>query len=157
MLAIYINMYYHSCASLENPPRQLIAAWKMKKKMILDVDTGVDDAQGIMLVLADPSVEILGITCCHGNTPLENVLKNTLRVLKVCNRLDVSLCPQSSLVSHFFLLYQMVALEIWQNVTLGRSRCIGAARSPCCPVWNMLEIIMERMALAMCLTQTPQA
>ncbi|XP_042368977.1 inosine-uridine preferring nucleoside hydrolase-like [Plectropomus leopardus] len=61
----------------------------MKKKLILDVDTGVDDAQGIMLALADPNVEILGITCCHGNTPLENVLKNTLRVLKVCNRLDI--------------------------------------------------------------------
>lgn len=64
----------------------------MKKKVILDVDTGVDDAQAIMLALADPDVEILGITCCHGNTPLENVLKNTLRVLKVCDRLDVSLC-----------------------------------------------------------------
>lgn len=62
----------------------------MKKKLILDVDTGVDDAQGIMVALAAPNVEILGITCCHGNTPLENVLKNTLRVLKVCNRLDVS-------------------------------------------------------------------
>lgn len=62
----------------------------MKKKLILDVDTGVDDAQAIMLALAAPDVEILGITCCHGNTPLENVLKNTLRVLKVCDRLDVS-------------------------------------------------------------------
>lgn len=61
----------------------------MKKKLILDVDTGVDDAQAIMLALADPNVEVLGITCCHGNTPLENVLKNTLRVLKVCNRLDI--------------------------------------------------------------------
>ncbi|KAM9333937.1 inosine-uridine preferring nucleoside hydrolase-like [Symphorus nematophorus] len=61
----------------------------MKKKLILDVDTGVDDAQAIMVALADPSVEVLGITCCHGNTPLENVLKNTLRVLKVCNRLDI--------------------------------------------------------------------
>ncbi|XP_051283667.1 inosine-uridine preferring nucleoside hydrolase isoform X2 [Dicentrarchus labrax] len=61
----------------------------MKKKLILDVDTGVDDAQSIMVALADPDVEVLGITCCHGNTTLENVLKNTLRVLKVCNRLDI--------------------------------------------------------------------
>ncbi|XP_017287528.1 probable uridine nucleosidase 2 [Kryptolebias marmoratus] len=61
----------------------------MKKKMILDVDTGVDDAQAIMIALSSPHVEILGITCCHGNTPLENVLKNTLRVLKVCGRLDI--------------------------------------------------------------------
>ncbi|XP_061660765.1 inosine-uridine preferring nucleoside hydrolase-like isoform X2 [Syngnathoides biaculeatus] len=61
----------------------------MKKKLILDVDTGVDDAQAIMMALIAPDVEILGITCCHGNTPLEKVLKNTLRVLKVCNRLDI--------------------------------------------------------------------
>lgn len=60
------------------------------KKLILDVDIGVDDAQALMVALADPEVQILGITCCFGNTPLENVLKNTLRVLKVCNRLDVS-------------------------------------------------------------------
>lgn len=64
----------------------------MKKKLILDVDTGVDDAQAIMVALAAPNVEILGITCCHGNTILDNACKNTLRVLKTCNRLDVSLC-----------------------------------------------------------------
>ena len=62
----------------------------MKKKLFIDVDTGVDDAQAIMVALAAPDVEILGITCCYGNTPLENVLTNTLRVLKACNRLDVS-------------------------------------------------------------------
>lgn len=59
------------------------------KKLIVDVDTGVDDAQAIMLALADPTVKILGITCTHGNTPLENVLRNTLRVLKICGRLDI--------------------------------------------------------------------
>uniref|UniRef100_UPI003AACEF9A inosine-uridine preferring nucleoside hydrolase-like isoform X1 n=2 Tax=Centroberyx gerrardi TaxID=166262 RepID=UPI003AACEF9A len=62
---------------------------KMKRKLVIDVDTGVDDAQAIMVALAAPNVEILGITCCHGNTPLENVCKNTLRVLKVCKRLDI--------------------------------------------------------------------
>ncbi|GAA6225139.1 inosine-uridine preferring nucleoside hydrolase-like [Lates japonicus] len=61
----------------------------MKKKLILNVDTGVDDAQAIMVALAAPDVEILAITCSHGNTTLENVLRNTLRVLKACNRLDV--------------------------------------------------------------------
>lgn len=62
----------------------------MKMKLILDVDTGVDDAQAIMVALAAPHVEVLAITCTSGNTSLENVLRNTLRVLKVCNRLDVS-------------------------------------------------------------------
>ncbi|XP_072293831.1 inosine-uridine preferring nucleoside hydrolase-like isoform X2 [Eucyclogobius newberryi] len=59
------------------------------KKLWVDLDTGVDDAQALMLALADPNVEILGISCVHGNTPLENVLENTLRVLKVCERLNI--------------------------------------------------------------------
>ncbi|KAM9333936.1 inosine-uridine preferring nucleoside hydrolase-like [Symphorus nematophorus] len=61
----------------------------MKKKLILDVDTGVDDAQAIMMALSAPDVEILGITCSHGNTTLDNACKNTLRVLKKCDRLDI--------------------------------------------------------------------
>lgn len=61
----------------------------MKKKLWMDVDTGVDDAQAIMIAVAAPNVEILGISCSHGNTPLENSCKNTLRVLKACNRLDI--------------------------------------------------------------------
>ncbi|CAL8389590.1 unnamed protein product [Boreogadus saida] len=60
-----------------------------KTKLLLDVDTGVDDAQGIMLALAAPDVQVLGITCTHGNTALENSCRNTLRVLKECQRGDI--------------------------------------------------------------------
>ena len=61
----------------------------MKKKLLMDVDCGVDDAQAIMLALAAPNVELLGVTCVHGNTTVENVCKNTLRVLQACWRLEV--------------------------------------------------------------------
>lgn len=61
----------------------------MSKKLLVDVDCGVDDAQAIMLALAAPNVKLLGITCVHGNTTVENVCKNALRVLQVCNRLEV--------------------------------------------------------------------
>ncbi|XP_074520912.1 inosine-uridine preferring nucleoside hydrolase-like [Halichoeres trimaculatus] len=60
-----------------------------KKKVIIDVDTGVDDAQAIMMALAAPNLDILAITCTHGNTSLDNACKNTLRVLKTCNREDI--------------------------------------------------------------------
>lgn len=59
------------------------------KKLLVDVDTGVDDAQAIMMALVAPNVQILGITCVHGNTSLENACRNTLRVLKVCGRLEI--------------------------------------------------------------------
>ncbi|KAK6485399.1 pyrimidine-specific ribonucleoside hydrolase RihA-like [Huso huso] len=62
---------------------------KMTKKLLIDVDCGVDDAQAIMMALAAPDVQILGITCVHGNTSIDNVCKNVLRVLKICKRLEI--------------------------------------------------------------------
>uniref|UniRef100_A0A4W3JY23 Inosine-uridine preferring nucleoside hydrolase-like n=1 Tax=Callorhinchus milii TaxID=7868 RepID=A0A4W3JY23_CALMI len=60
-----------------------------KKLLLMDVDCGVDDAQAIMMALAAPNVQLLGITCCHGNTSIDNVCKNVLRVLKVCHRMEI--------------------------------------------------------------------
>ncbi|XP_049335525.1 uncharacterized protein si:ch211-201h21.5 isoform X3 [Astyanax mexicanus] len=62
-----------------------------EKLMIIDTDCGIDDAQAIMLALAAPSVRVLGLTCCFGNTDVENVCQNVLRVLTVCQRTQVSL------------------------------------------------------------------
>ncbi|XP_067266251.1 inosine-uridine preferring nucleoside hydrolase-like isoform X2 [Chanodichthys erythropterus] len=59
------------------------------KKLLVDVDCGVDDAQALMMALAAPDVQILGITCVQGNTSVENVCKNVLRVLKVCKHLEI--------------------------------------------------------------------
>ncbi|XP_040281164.1 pyrimidine-specific ribonucleoside hydrolase RihA-like isoform X2 [Bufo bufo] len=60
-----------------------------KKLLLVDVDCGVDDAQALMVALAAPHVEILGITCCHGNSTIENVCRNVLRVLNTCHRLQI--------------------------------------------------------------------
>ncbi|XP_005945141.1 probable uridine nucleosidase 1 isoform X2 [Haplochromis burtoni] len=65
------------------------AGSRMRKKLLLDVDCGVDDAQAIMMALAAPNVQILGITCVHGNTSVENVCKNALRVLQACSHLEI--------------------------------------------------------------------
>ncbi|KAH9525618.1 hypothetical protein Btru_001869 [Bulinus truncatus] len=60
-----------------------------KLKVILDVDTGIDDSHAIMLALAHPNVEILAITCVNGNVNVDLVCENTLRVLKACDREDI--------------------------------------------------------------------
>ena len=60
-----------------------------KKLLILDCDAGVDDAQALMMALAHPDVEVLGITCVDGNTALNNVCTNVFRLLSVCDRLKV--------------------------------------------------------------------
>ncbi|WP_067931176.1 nucleoside hydrolase [Alicyclobacillus kakegawensis] len=50
-------------------------------KVILDVDTGVDDALAILYALADPDIELLGITTCFGNVDVDTATENTLAVL----------------------------------------------------------------------------
>lgn len=62
-----------------------------KKQVIIDTDCGIDDAQAIMMALAAPNIEVLGVTCVFGNTAVENVCQNVLRVLSVCERAGVSL------------------------------------------------------------------
>jgi pyrimidine-specific ribonucleoside hydrolase len=50
-------------------------------RILLDVDTGIDDAMAILFAVAHPDVEVLGIGCVAGNAPLPQVVANTLRVL----------------------------------------------------------------------------
>lgn len=62
-----------------------------KKKLIIDTDCGIDDAQAIMMALAAPNVEVVGVTCVFGNGAVDNVCQNVLMVLSVCEREGVSL------------------------------------------------------------------
>jgi pyrimidine-specific ribonucleoside hydrolase len=61
----------------------------MKKNIILDVDTGVDDAFAILFAARDSRINLLGITCVDGNTNLNNVVANTLTVLDAAGAGDI--------------------------------------------------------------------
>jgi len=50
-------------------------------KIILDTDTGVDDAMAIILALRSPELEVLAITTVSGNVPVDQCTKNVRRVL----------------------------------------------------------------------------
>lgn len=49
--------------------------------VILDVDTGVDDALALLLAVRHPALDVRAVTCTGGNAPLAQVVQNTLRVL----------------------------------------------------------------------------
>ena len=53
-----------------------------KMKVILDVDTGTDDAVAIMAAVKHPDMELLAVCSVAGNKPVENTTENTLRVLQ---------------------------------------------------------------------------
>lgn len=56
---------------------------KNARKVILDVDTGIDDALAILMAVRSPELEVIGVTTVGGNTGIENVTRNTLQVLEL--------------------------------------------------------------------------
>jgi inosine-uridine nucleoside N-ribohydrolase len=60
-----------------------------RKKLILDVDTGTDDAVAIMLAALHPALDLVGCTTVNGNAPVEYCTDNTLRVLDHIGRGDI--------------------------------------------------------------------
>jgi inosine-uridine nucleoside N-ribohydrolase len=49
-------------------------------KLILDVDTGTDDAVALMLACLHPALDLVGATTVNGNVPVDMTTENTLRV-----------------------------------------------------------------------------
>ena len=58
-------------------------------RVILDCDPGHDDAIALLLALASPEVELVGVTTTHGNQTLDKTTDNALRVLAFAGRPDV--------------------------------------------------------------------
>ena len=59
------------------------------RKVVVDTDTGVDDALALMLLAADPEVEILAVISVFGNCTGERAADNARYVLDTCGRTDV--------------------------------------------------------------------
>jgi purine nucleosidase len=57
--------------------------------LLLDVDTGIDDAMALLYAVASPDAELVAVTCVAGNVPVERVAANTLAVLELAGRVDV--------------------------------------------------------------------
>jgi len=57
--------------------------------IVLDCDPGHDDAIALLLALASPEIELLGVTTTYGNQTLEKTTANALRVLELVGRTDV--------------------------------------------------------------------
>ena len=58
-------------------------------KILLDCDPGHDDAIALLLALASPELELLGVTTVAGNQTLDKTTANAIRVLEFVGRGDV--------------------------------------------------------------------
>lgn len=63
------------------------------RPVLLDCDPGHDDAIAIMLAVADPSIDLVGVTTVAGNVTLANTTRNALRVLDMVGRPDIPVAP----------------------------------------------------------------
>jgi len=61
----------------------------MPTKVILDVDTGTDDAVALMAAALSPEIELVGATSVNGNTTIDFTTENTLRVFDFIGMPDV--------------------------------------------------------------------
>ncbi|MDS9470705.1 nucleoside hydrolase [Sporosarcina pasteurii] len=67
------------------------------KKVILDVDTGIDDAYAIIYAIESKQLDLLGITGVNGNVPIDYVMKNTKKILKLIGNEEVKAYRGASL------------------------------------------------------------
>ena len=72
-------------------PKETQCRWQddQEGKLILDVDTGTDDAVAIMLAALHPALELVACTTVNGNVEVEHCTDNTLRVLDYIGRSDI--------------------------------------------------------------------
>ncbi len=61
----------------------------MPRPVVLDVDTGVDDACAVLFAAAHPDLDLRAVTCVGGNAGLDDVVRNTMTVLDAAGRTDV--------------------------------------------------------------------
>jgi purine nucleosidase len=57
--------------------------------LIIDCDTGIDDALALLYACASPEAEIVAVTCCSGNAEARQVAQNTQAVLELAGRPDI--------------------------------------------------------------------
>ena len=61
----------------------------MTTPIVIDCDPGHDDAMALLLALASPELELIGVTTVAGNQTLDKTTRNALVTLEVAGRSDI--------------------------------------------------------------------
>ena len=96
-LAGHVNMCCRRVAAGAQPATECLPETPVPQSIIIDTDPGQDDAVAILLALASPELDVLGIVASAGNVPLARTSHNALRVLELAGRRDVPVfagCPR---------------------------------------------------------------
>src|SRR6266702_935319 len=69
----------------------------MPRPIIIDTDPGIDDAVAILLALASPELDVLGLVAVAGNLPLAATARNALGIVELAGRAELPVyagCPR---------------------------------------------------------------
>jgi purine nucleosidase len=61
----------------------------MRRRLWLDVDTGIDDMLALLYAVASDDAEVVGVSCSAGNVEVGLVARNTAAVLALAGRGDI--------------------------------------------------------------------
>ena len=70
----------------------------MPRPIIIDTDPGIDDAVAILLALASPELDVLGLVAVAGNLPLAATARNACSLVELAGRPDLPVhagCPRA--------------------------------------------------------------
>ena len=92
LLCVLMTVSFCACSSgsdntketqpaVEEPTKEYTLS--AQRKVIIDTDTGADDAAALILAAKAPNIDILGVTTLAGNTDIEQSTRNALASLEL--------------------------------------------------------------------------
>lgn len=116
-----------------------------KTKLILDLDTGIDDTLAIIYALATPDADILGITGTIGNVSMDLGIKNDLDILAMFGRETVPVYRGIDHVSTSEEVYQPTWFEhaLWHGHNGVGEMKIPATASRQCEQESAVDFIID--------------
>ncbi|XP_035698162.1 uncharacterized protein C1683.06c-like [Branchiostoma floridae] len=116
--------------SLSSPNR---AGQQVEEKLvILDLDPGIDDAIAMLMVLSQPAVRVLAVTCVKGNArEVQQAARNALRVLQVAGRMDIPVHVGASL--------QLMGHDVFDHTYWNGADGMGDVPDVSLPDYNLIN------------------
>ncbi|MEZ5243994.1 MAG: nucleoside hydrolase [Acidimicrobiales bacterium] len=68
----------------------------MTRRVLIDTDPGVDDAMAIIMALASPELDVVGLTTIFGNAATHVTTRNALTLVDVAGRPDIPVAAGAS-------------------------------------------------------------
>lgn len=65
----------------------------MTRNVLIDVDTGVDDALGLLLAIHSEAMNVTAITTVNGNVALETATLNTCKIVELTGAMHIPVVP----------------------------------------------------------------